>query len=282
MRTTPEQNKGIAATIMFHFLLMLLLFFLALRTPLPLPGEEGVEIRMGNSDEGTFSENIEHVSASSSTTPASPSSAEEIVTQTEEETIALETSTKPQPHQKPEEKPETKPETKPQPEVKPDPKPAVDPRALYPGNNAASSGGGTGTSGDYGRPDGTSTTGGLTGGGQGSGQGSGSGSGSGAGGSWTLRGRDIKLLKEPSYNSGEQGHVAVKIRVDKNGNVVEATAGTFLQKNNPDLNTDLKTTITDKNLWKQAEEAALQSKFSPDDKATERQTGYIVYHFVKQ
>jgi hypothetical protein len=214
--------------------------------------------------------------------PAASSSQaqEEIVTQSEEETIAIETSTKPQSQPKPEEKPITKPEPKSDP--KPDPKPTVDPRALYPGSNTTTSGGGTGTTGDYGRPDGTSTTGDLTGGGQGSGQGSGSGTGQGSGfgqgqgHDYFLRGREIKSLKKPSYNSVEQGRVVVEISVDKNGNVVKARAGAKV----PDTN--LGTTTSDPNLWKQAEEAALQSKFSKDDKATEQQKGYIVYNFVKQ
>jgi hypothetical protein len=275
MQTTSEKKKGIVGTIIFHLLLVLMLIFLALRTPLPLPGEEGVEIRMGNSDEGTFSENIDQISASAATTTPQSSAEEEIVTQSEEETIALETSnTKPETS-----KPETpKPET-PKPEP---PKPVVDPRALYPGTNSNSSGGGTGTSGDYGRPDGTGTTGGLTGGGQGSGQGSGSGTGQGSGfgggqgRDYFLSGREVKSLQKPSYNSGEQGRVVVEIFVDKDGNVVRARAGAKV----PDTN--LGTTISDQNLWKQAEEAALKSKFSKDDKATEQQRGYIVYNFVKQ
>jgi len=278
MHTTPEQKRGVAGTIIFHLLLLLMLFFLALRTPLPLPGEEGVEIRMGNSDEGTFSENIDQISASAATPTSQPAAEEEIVTQSDEETIALETSTKP------ETRPNTetpKPET-PKPDPKPEPKPVVDQRALYPGNNSTSSGGGTGTSGDYGRPDGTSNTGGLTGGGQGSGQGSGSGtgqgsgSGSGQGRDYFLNGREIKSLQKPAYNSSEQGRVVVEVFVDKNGNVVKARAGAKV----PDTN--LGTTISDQNLWKQAETAALQSKFSKDDKAAEQQKGYIVYNFVKQ
>jgi len=281
MRTTPEQKKGIIGTVIIHLLLVLILFFLALRTPLPRPGEEGVEIRMGNSDEGTFSEYFDYSSASSPTPkPASQAQEEEIVTQTDEETIAIETPPKPQPQHKPEEKPITKPD--PKPETKPDPKPTVDPRALYPGSNTNTSGGGTGTSGDYGRPDGTSSTGDLTGGGQGSGQGSGtgtgqgSGSGTGQGRDYFLRGREIKSLKKPSYNSEEQGRVVVEIFVDKKGNVTKATAR--LKVDDPDL----KSTTTDQKLWKEAEKAALQSTFSANDKATDQQKGYIVYNFVKQ
>jgi hypothetical protein len=209
---------------------------------------------------------------------------EKIVTQSEEETIALETSKKTQTQQRQEEsvvtetKPEPKPETKPEP--KPETKPTVDPRAIYLGTT---SGGGTGTSGDYGRPDGTSTTGGLTGGGQGSGQGSGSGTGQGSGSGtgqgrdYFLSGREVKSLKKPAYNSGEQGRVVVEIRVDRAGNVVSARAGAKVP---PPHN--IGSTTSDPNPLQQAKEAALQSKFSKDDKATEQQIGYIVYNFVKQ
>ena len=268
MQTSTEQKKGIAGTVIFHLLLVLMLFFLVLRTPLPLPEEEGVEIRMGNSDEGTFSENISQNATAAATSPSRPSAEEEIATQTQEETIAVETSTKPQHQQQPQQQQQTVAETK------PDPQPTVDPRAIYPGTNTNTSGGGTGTSGDYGRPDGTSTTGGLTGGGQGAGQGSGSGTGQGR--DYFLRGREIKSLHKPSYNSNEQGRVVVEIFVDKKGNVTKARAGAKV----PD--TQIGTTTSDPNLWKQAEQAAMQSKFSTDDKATEQQRGYIVYNFVKQ
>jgi outer membrane biosynthesis protein TonB len=282
MQTTSEQKKGIVGTVIFHLLLMLALFLLVLRTPLPLPGEQGVEIRMGNSDEGTYSEYFDQSSVSSPvSTPSSQAQEEEIVTQSEEETVAIETQTKPQPQQKPQDQPITNPD--PNPEPKSDPKPTVDPRALYPGSNTNTSGGGTGSSGDYGRPDGTSPTGDLTGGGQGSGQGSGSGTGQGSGSGdgqgrdYFLNNREVKYLKKPSYNSGESGRVVVEIRVDRDGNVVSARAGARVPEPH-----NMGTTTSDPNLLQQAKEAALQSKFSKDDRAAEQQTGYIVYNFIKQ
>ena len=48
----PEKKDKLLAghgSIVFHALLILLLFFLALKTPLPLPEEEGVEVDMGYS-----------------------------------------------------------------------------------------------------------------------------------------------------------------------------------------------------------------------------------------
>ena len=49
-----DKNKisGIAGTILFHIGVLLLLIFLALRTPLPLPGEEGVMVNFGYDETG--------------------------------------------------------------------------------------------------------------------------------------------------------------------------------------------------------------------------------------
>jgi len=273
MQTTPEQRKGIAGTILVHLLLaVLMLYVLVLRTPLPLPGEEGVEIRMGNSDEGTFSEYIGQTATSAATSTPQSSAEEAIATQSDEETVAIEAPTKPQPQPNP--NPQSTPETK------PDPQPTADPRASYQGPNTTPSGGGTGTSGDYGRPDGNSATGGIDGN-PGSGQGGGGGNGQGH--NFFLKGRGNISLSKPSYNSEQAGCVVVEIFVDKNGNVTKARAGvTVLKKDDPNIDRDLKTTVTDLNLLKQAEQAALQSKFSKNDAAAEQQKGYIVYNFVKQ
>jgi len=52
MAIDSDKRKGIIGTIMFHLMLLIALFFLALRTPLPLPGEEGVEVDLGYSNTG--------------------------------------------------------------------------------------------------------------------------------------------------------------------------------------------------------------------------------------
>ncbi|MBP5757969.1 MAG: TonB family protein, partial [Bacteroidales bacterium] len=85
---------------------------------------------------------------------------------------------------------------------------------------------------------------------------------------WSLKGRTAKALPEPYYNSNQQGKVIVNIWVDRNGNVTRAEA----QANS---------TITDAGLKKQAENAAMKSKFSPDPNASELQTGTITYDFRK-
>lgn len=49
-----KKNKIIAAigTLLVHALVLLLLFLMAFRTPLPLPGEEGVEVDLGLYNQG--------------------------------------------------------------------------------------------------------------------------------------------------------------------------------------------------------------------------------------
>ena len=53
MNDKEKKDKGlaVAGTILFHALAVLLLFLMAFRTPLPLPGEEGVEVDLGMMDQ---------------------------------------------------------------------------------------------------------------------------------------------------------------------------------------------------------------------------------------
>ncbi|RIJ47143.1 cell envelope integrity protein TolA [Maribellus luteus] len=47
-----ERKKGIIGTIVFHVIVLMLLLFLGFFTPLPLPGEEGILVNFGNSENG--------------------------------------------------------------------------------------------------------------------------------------------------------------------------------------------------------------------------------------
>lgn len=47
-----ERKKGIIGTVIFHVIVLLLLIFLGFFTPLPLPGEEGILVNFGNSENG--------------------------------------------------------------------------------------------------------------------------------------------------------------------------------------------------------------------------------------
>lgn len=79
----------------------------------------------------------------------------------------------------------------------------------------------------------------------------------------------MKALAKPAYNSDEQGKIVVTITVDQNGTVTKAVAGAR------------GTTISNQDMWKQAEKAALKSKFTAKSNAAIEQTGTITYIYLK-
>jgi outer membrane biosynthesis protein TonB len=267
MKTTREQKKGILGTVIFHLALLLLFYFLALHTPLPLPGEGGVEIEMGSA-EGSLDE-TSAATASEQVTSVSNQEQPDIITQTSEETTVIQSgNNRRQRQEQPVEIVAPPIETT----------PVVNSRAIYSGSNRTEpstngdgnqNGSGNGTSGDGGNGNGQGS-------GNGQGIGNGTGHGNGQGSDYFLSGREVKVLKKPAYTSKEQGRVVVEITVDKNGNVLTARAGAKVQ------NSNIGTTTSDATLWQQSEEAALQSKFSHNNNAAAKQKGYIVYNFIKQ
>ena len=52
MKVDKDRRRGIIGTVSVHILLLAFLLLVALRTPLPLPGEEGVEVNFGYDDQG--------------------------------------------------------------------------------------------------------------------------------------------------------------------------------------------------------------------------------------
>jgi outer membrane biosynthesis protein TonB len=254
--------KGIIGTILFHAGLIALFIFLGLSTPLPLPGEEGVEVNLGYTDQGMGNDQQpQPAPAEEDTPPPQPveEPEEEIITQESEEAPVIEKpeiiEKKPEPELKPvEEVPEKKPEEKPVEQ------PQVDQRAIYKGKSTNTEEGGqegqTGEAGDQGDPDGDPNA--TDYDGQG---------GKGDGPGFDLGGRGAKNLPSPSYNSNDQGNVVVEIFVDREGNVISARAGVK------------GTTINDARLWDVARDAAMRSRFMADPNAPERQRGTITYKF---
>ncbi|WP_346863640.1 cell envelope integrity protein TolA [uncultured Draconibacterium sp.] len=47
-----ERKKGIIGTVVFHTIILILLIFLGFFTPLPLPGEEGILVNFGDTENG--------------------------------------------------------------------------------------------------------------------------------------------------------------------------------------------------------------------------------------
>jgi TonB family protein len=261
MQMRKDEIKGMVGTIVFHALLVLALLFLALRTPLPLPSEGGVEVNLGNSDEGMGNIQPRELEASSQAAPPpqpSPTN-EDLITEDNEEAPAIEPKpiVKPKPVQKPEPKPVVK--TEPTPE----PTPKVDPRAIFPGKNATGDKTGqggnegiTGKPGDQGKPTGDPNASGYDGTG-----------GSGGGPSFSLSGRSSRVIPAPSKNFREEGTVVVTIYVNRAGDVTRVLSGAK------------GTTTSSAQLRQLAEQAAKLAKFSPKEDAPEEQKGTITYIF---
>ncbi len=53
MSEKKERTKAIIGTVLFHIGLLAFMILMGLRTPLPLPGEEGVEVNLGYYDVGS-------------------------------------------------------------------------------------------------------------------------------------------------------------------------------------------------------------------------------------
>jgi TonB family protein len=261
MQMRKDEIRGMAGTILFHALLVLALLFLALRTPLPLPAEGGVEVNLGNSNDGMGNIQPRELQASSQPPPPpqQAASSEDLVTEDTEEAPAIEPKpvVKPKPVQKPEPKPVIKPEPTPEPVQK------VDPKAMFPGRTTTGTQPGqggnegiTGKPGDQGKPTGDPNATGYDGTG-----------GSGSGISFDLSGRSSRVIPRPSTNFREGGTVVVTIYVNREGNVTRVISGAK------------GTTTSNAQLRLLAEDAAKKAKFSPKDDAPEEQKGTITYIF---
>jgi len=265
MATPVKYRNGLIATITFHGALLLLLLFLAFRTPLPLPEEQGILVDFGNSNTGfgSFEPRLsDQAMAQSRPAARTPQSQEQSLTQDMEETVALHTN-KPRdtPNDTPTETRETTRQT--QPATPPTPERNPDPRAMFPGrgeqSSAATSQGEAGGQGNQGSPTGAPNV-------HIYGEG-----GDGTGNRWSLAGRNIVgSLPKPNYDvRNESGIVVVEITVDQNGNVIQARPGVS------------GSSTTNKALYDAAEKAARQAKFSPNPNAI-TQRGRITYIFKLQ
>jgi TonB family protein len=249
MDNKEKKDKGIAVagTIIVHALIVLVLFLMAFKTPLPLPGEEGVEVDLGMMNQGMGNIQPEKPAIPQAAQPQQKQSKskEDIVTQNNEEAPALEKPKNTKPKQ---EKPAEQP------------KPTVNNRAIYRGNNNPQAGGSegiTGQPGDQGNPNG------LAGVRQYEGNG-----GRGNGTGYDLGGRGAKSLHRPDDDFSEEGKIVVDIWVNRAGQVVRAEVAT--------KGTD----IINSAMRQKAVQAAKRSTFAADSDAPEEQHGTITYTFV--
>ena len=245
-----SRDKSIAAvgSIVVHAIALLVLFLMAFRTPLPLPGEEGVEVDLGMMDQGMGNIQPEKPAIPMAAQPQQEESKneEDIVTQNDEEAPAIE-------------KPKT---TKPKQETKPteQPKPQVNNRALFKGSNNPQAGGSegiTGQPGDQGKPNGLAGVRKYDGNG-----------GKGNGTGYDLGGRGAKSLHRPDDDFSEEGKIVVDIWVNRAGQVVRAEVATK------------GTEIINNTMRQKAVQAAKRSTFAADPDAPEEQHGTITYTFV--
>lgn len=253
--SNEKKDKGIAigGTILAHALAVLLLFLMAFRTPLPLPGEEGVEVDLGmmNQGMGNIQPDKPAVPQPVVPQPKPTQPKEENLTQRDEEAPALE---QPKPKQPKQPKQET-PVQQQQPQQQP-----VNQRALFRGSETPQAGGSegiTGQPGDQGNPNGMKGVRQYEGnGGQGNGPG------------YSLGGRGAKSLHRPSDDFAEEGTIVVDIWVNREGKVVRTEVATK------------GTTIINSTMREKAKQAALRSSFASDPTAPEEQHGTITYNFV--
>lgn len=229
--------RGIVGAIVFHTLLLLCLFLFGFKTPLPLPEEKGIEIDLGGGGGGSSAP----VEVSKPTLNSN-----NYATQNSEDAVSLNNN-------------KTNKTTT---EIKEVKDPVVDPRLIYkPGNNKKpGDGNGTGTGPGNGSGIGP-------GNGSGTGGGDGSGIGHDSGPSFSLNGRKARSLPTPRITNA-QGKVVVRIKVNREGNVVDAEA------------ISRGTTIANSQVWRICEDFALKSKFDAKPDAAEIQMGTITYIII--
>ena len=244
-----DKNKLISGAITACCLVLVLIVCLAFGYDPPDPPipEEGVEVNLGNSDNGQGDAPMPDASEASSA-PRPAAATENVSTQRTESTTPINTSDKPSTAKHDNPTPTT---TKPEPPKEPE----INKNALFNGSfhstvdsifklffNMGKEGGDPNSNRYDGAP--------------------------GNGGSgFSLTGRSAKALPQPSSSTQKQGKIVVKIWVDRSGNVTQVSA--------PEKGS----TLSDAGLVSQAKQAAMKAKFSAKEDAPEVQTGTITYVF---
>ena len=264
--TNKDKHKlyGILATVAFHAIAVVLLFNLCFRTPLPLPGEAGVEVNLGmyaeamsQQDDMTTSQQVEE------TTSQQVEEVEEDILSEDEEVPSIEEVEEEITEEIVEESKEEVVEEEVVEEIVEEvveEKPVVNQRALFQVNKKKQETPSEGSSdevvGEQGSPNGLKDIERYVGHG-----------GSGDGPSYDLGGRGAKSISSPSKDISEEATIVVDIWVDKEGRVQRAEIG----KGTTTTNTEMRTS---------ALQAAKNSVFVKDDNAADLQKGTITYNFI--
>ena len=285
---TKHEKKSFLITTGLYLLFILLMFFFGLQYFDP-PEERGIAVNFGTTDFGSGeaqpTEPIKTFPQKMTSPPpqeveeltTSEEIKEEVVTQETEEAPVIEKSekvvkeTEKQP-EKPKEKVQKKaektpPESTPEPEPEPVPeqKPeksvtdAMESLLNGPKNDGKAEGGEGDDNqvGDKGDPDGDPNANNYYG----------TGKGLDGDGNYRLGGRKALNKRKFVQECDESGEVVVRIEVNRNGDVVKATAGVKGTTNSTSC------------LLDPAKRAALATKFNSDAKAPTTQIGFITYVF---
>lgn len=302
MKYLLEHRTGIYGTLITHGLILFLLLFFGIMAAPPPPVDEGILVNFGDSETGFGMEEpapgekqptikpVESISAQQVVQPPSkkivaPADEDDILTQDDEQTVAIKTPVKKKDIKKvvdPEKQRLDEAERLKQAEISRQKREqeqllaqaAAEQRKIGEINSRAKNvfgGGGKGS------PDSKSTSQGITygPGNQGTPEGVanaeryGPGGGTGDSGvSFNLDGRTAQSLPKPEFLGNEDGKVVVMVTVDKSGRVTKADAGV---KGSNTANPE---------LLAAAKKAALQARFNVDGTAPSFQTGTITYRFV--
>lgn len=270
----PVQSHSIAAFGTVIVLLLVFLFLLYADIPLPVPVEdEGIEIAFGNEDDGGGMPDMAPIDpqpqAAQNPAPAAPSrpSDNDLMVQDDEALLALAKQREEDAKRKAEEQlliqqqreQEARLEAERQAKEKAlAEKKAREQEAVARANQAMAGFGQTQSAiGANGSSTSTTNASGVKG------NPVGKGFGSMNSNTWTLHGRDCKVLPKPSQDFNQAGRVVVNIMVNENGDVLTASVGDG-------------TNISDRKTQQLALDAARRAKFTKGDKP---QRGSIVYTF---
>ncbi len=268
MLETKHEKKSFTITVVIHVVLILLLIFFGL-TYLDPPPESGIAINFGTSEVGSGNEQpTEPVKSAPKQSTAQPVKSEpvvekEVVTQDIEEAPVIEKKKKePTPVETKQPEP---PKEEPKPVKKPDPKPdkstndALSSILNGPERDGKATGGegNDNQAGDKGSPDGDPNASSYYG----------QGAGLDGDGNYRLGGRKALNKEKFVQDCNESGIVVVRIEVNRDGRVINATPGVKGTTNNAPCLTD------------PARRAAMATRFNSDSNAPSRQVGTIIYNF---
>ncbi|MBE0651152.1 MAG: hypothetical protein IH595_09955 [Bacteroidales bacterium] len=284
MKLNGNKGKALIGTIIVHALIILALLFMALRTPLPLPEEQGVEVNIGTENPGNGNqvnaavpsqpkpEEVQKKKETVTPPPVKKVQPQKDLTQDVEKAPALPekkpVKKKPTPVKKevvpkPEKKTPVAKETNTKPTVKENkvekPEPVINQKALFKlSKNQTNQGKGI-EEGDneMGSPHGIDQSNNFMGQG-----------GKGNGISYSLGGRGAKFIDKPTASFNEQGIVVVQIWVNPEGKVIRAQISAK------------GTTVVNENIRNIALRSALNSTFVSDPSAPAQQIGTITYTFI--